>query len=151
MKVYFVYSLITEIFNMSLLDTGESLSLELLDSCGWYQIPQAVREKYMFIPRELGGTNFEGSIYIHRYKPMLSKNITKTHSHIEWCVCNVLIGCKTCFVLSAGDIRPKLINEWFVWVPQYKLVQYVDDLNDINIFVHNIGLIEYENEHLGNH
>jgi hypothetical protein len=140
-----------EIFNMSLLDTGESLSPELLDSCGWKQISQSMRQKYAFIPRELGGVNFEGSIYIHRYKPMLSKNITKTQSHIEWCICDVLIGCKTCFVLSAGSMHPKLISVWFVWVPQYKLVHYVEDLNDVNVFIHNTGLIEDEKLYLGNH
>lgn len=135
---------------MSLLDTGESLSPELLDSCGWKQISQDVREKYRFIPQEMGGANFEGSIYIHRYKTMLSKNITKTHSHIEWRVCDVLIGYKTCFVLSADDMHPKLISVWFVWVPQYKLVQYVEDLNDINLFIHNTGLIEDEKLSLNN-
>ena len=110
-----------------------------------------MRQKYAFIPRELGGVNFEGSIYIHRYKTMLSKNITKTHSHIEWRICDVLIGCKTCFVLSAGDMHPKFISVWFVWIPQYKLVQYVEDLNDINVFIHNTGLIEDEKLYLGNH
>ena len=82
---------------------------------------------------------------------MLSKNITKTHSHIEWRICDVLIGCKTCFVLSAGDMHPKFISVWFVWVPQYKLVHYVEDLNDINVFIHNTGLIEDEKLYLGNH
>ncbi len=135
---------------MSLLDTGESLSPELLDSCGRKQISQDVREKYRFIPQEMGGANFEGAIYIHRYKTMLSKNITKTHSHIEWRVCDVLIGYKTCFVLSADDMHPKLISMWFVWVPQYKLVQYVEDLNDINLFIHNTGLIEDEKLYLNN-
>lgn len=81
---------------MSLLDTGESLSPELLDSC------------------------------------------------------DVLIGYKTCFVLSADDMHPKLISVWFVWVPQYKLVQYVEDLNDINLFIHNTGLIEDEKLSLNN-
>lgn len=135
---------------MSLLDTGESLSPELLDGCGWKQIPRNVREKYMFIPPELGGTNFEGSIYIHRYKTMLSKYIAKKYAHIEWRIYDVLIGYKTCFVLSAGDLNPKLISIWFVWVPQLKLVQYVEDLNDINLFIHNTGLIEDEKLYLEN-
>lgn len=126
---------------MSLLDVDQTLSPENLESNGWSEIPDFVREQYRRMPHEL---QCDGSIYLVKHKLMTAKKtvtslrnpyITEINSF-----CDVLVGYRIIPVISAGCIHPKLLKIWFIWVPQLKLAQDVNDLSDISVVLHNFGI-----------
>lgn len=126
---------------MSLLDVEQTLSPEILASNGWTEIPDFVWENYRRMPHEL---QCDGSIYLVKHKLMTTKTtvttgrnpyITEINSF-----CDVLVGYRIIPVISAGCIHPKLLKIWFVWVPQLKLAQDVNDLSDISVVLHNFGI-----------